>query len=439
MTDFTLWTGCATVDITPPEGIHMGGYWGRSSGATGIHDRLMAKALVWGREGTFSVLVTLDLVAVGPEWVQTLRQMVQTQFAIPAERLMVCCSHTHAGPLTMPFRGMGEVDSAYLTKVRTACAHVIKTALAALGPTAIGYTKIPVQLGINRRAQRAAVGSVGAQNRSGPVVPYVHVVRLTGVQGVVATLFSHACHPVVLGNSNHSISGDFAGAAATWIEEQSGRPALFVNGACGDINPRITNGDFADVAALGRELGEAVWAAGDILQRVSDPSPKKGQRTKIDLPLIEPPPPWRLGAEKMALQLKAEIKKIRDGGGDMWARKIPEARLEWAQALSEKMRNGRVDTVQPFEIQVLDLAGIQLLGMEGEIFARYQLEIEAKYDQAILCGYANGCVGYIPTADEYACGGYEIDEAYKVFPSLQMVAPASEALIRTKVNQLLSG
>ena len=56
----------------------------------------------------------------------------------------------------------------------------------------------------------------------------------------------------------------------------------------------------------------------------------------------------------------------------------------------------------------------------------------------MLCGFANGCIGYVPTADEYPLGGYEIDEAYKVYPSVQMIAPESDALIRREVGELIA-
>ena len=35
-----LRVGVAAADITPPLGIPMGGYWGRPSGAAGVHDPL---------------------------------------------------------------------------------------------------------------------------------------------------------------------------------------------------------------------------------------------------------------------------------------------------------------------------------------------------------------------------------------------------------------
>jgi len=58
-----LAAGFARADITPAPGIHMGGYWGRTSGATGVHDPLWARALVLGSGVDRIGLVALDLAA----------------------------------------------------------------------------------------------------------------------------------------------------------------------------------------------------------------------------------------------------------------------------------------------------------------------------------------------------------------------------------------
>ena len=105
---------------------------------------------------------------------------------------------------------------------------------------------------------------------------------------------------------------------------------------------------------------------------------------------------------------------------------------KWVRAGAERAR------VQPFEIQALALGELVLLGVEGELFARYQLDLEAAHESAVLCGFANGCIGYVPTADEYAHGGYEIDLAYKFYPSVQMIAPTSESLIRQRAAALIA-
>ena len=420
--------GAAAADITPPVGIAMGGYWGRRSGATHIRDRLMAKAIVCGQDAARIALVAVDLVGLDSDAVRGIRERVKCATGIEGAAIMVCASHTHAGPLTFPFRGMGHIDGGYLEQVVDAVVEAVVAAAADSRPGRLYYARPEVQIGINRREPHPQGTRIG-QNPAGPVVSYAHVLRFVAADGTGATLFNHACHPVVLGHNNLQISGDFAGAAVRYIEEQTGDKALFVNGACGDVNPRITGGSFADVEALGQELGQAVLEGRDAAVPL-DASAISWAHERLDLPLQPPPSRWRAEVEQLKGHLRARLARGSE---------VAKAQLEWAVAMCKWVRAGAERTRgQPFEIQVLALGELVLLGLEGELFARYQLDLEAAHGPAVLCGFANGCIGYVPTADEYAHGGYEIDLAYKFYPNLQMIAPASESLIRQRAAALMA-
>ena len=415
----TLHFGAAAADITPPVGIAMGGYWGRRSGATHIRDRLMAKALVCGLGSARVALVAVDLVGLDAAVVRAIRERVACATGIEVMAVMICASHTHSGPLTFPFRGMGRIDSRYSEQVVDAVVEVVIAAAADSRPGRLYYARPRVQIGRNRRPQSV----------KGEVVPYAHVLRFAAECGAEATIFSYACHPVVLGRDNHQISADFPGASARCIEAATGGLALFVNGACGDVNPRIANGSFADVDRLGEELGRAVLEGRDAAAPL-DASAISWAHERLDLPLRPPLSRWRAEAEKFKWHLRARLAR----GGE-----VSKAQFEWAVAMCKWVQAGAERTrVQPFEIQALAFGELVLLGVEGELFARYQLDLEASLGPAVLCGFANGCIGYVPTADEYAHGGYEIDQAYKVYPSVQMIAPASESLIRQRAAALVA-
>ena len=420
--------GAAAADITPPVGIAMGGYWGRRSGATHIRDLLMAKALVCSCDVARVALVAVDLVGLDADAVRGIREKIRLATGIEGAAIMVCASHTHAGPLTFPFRGMGRIDSRYLDRVADAVVEAVVAAAADSRPGRLYYARPPVQIGINRREPHSQGTRIG-QNPAGPVVPYAHVLRFVAADGTGITLFNHACHPVVLGHDNLQISGDFAGAAVRHIEEQTGDKAIFVNGACGDVNPRITSGSFADVEALGQALGQAVLEGRDAATPL-DVSALRWAHERLDLPLQPPPPRWRAEVEKFKWYLRARL---------AWGGEAVKAQLEWAVAMRKWVRAGAERArVQPFEIQALALGKLVLLGVEGELFARYQLDLEAAHGPVVLCGFANGCIGYVPTADEYAHGGYEINLAYKFYPSVQMIAPTSESLIRQRAAALIA-
>jgi neutral ceramidase len=431
-----LQAGWARRDITPPVGIHMGGYWGRSSGATGIHDPLYARLLAWTDGTVTAVLISLDVVALAPAWVARIRRQVSAVVPGTAEdTILVSCTHTHAGPLTLNFRGMGDVDGTYLQQICERVCECAREAAASFADAQLAYARASVQIGINRRQARAGAVVIG-ENPQGAVAPHAHVLTVHTTEGQ-AVIFQHACHPVVLGNSNHVLSADFPGAACAEVERRMGGAfSMFVNGAAGDINPRGSDGSFAAVANLGQELGVAVAFAAQSAQTLKA-SPVVARSHRLDLPLMPPPPSVRAATERVMQGLKVALKSMSAAGE--WSQRVPKAQLEWSRAWLETARNPQPAETQTFEIQGLRLGGLTWLGMEGEIFVRYQLDIEAAAAApVVLCGYANGCIGYVPTQEEYERGGYEVDEAFKVYPSVLMIAPESDSMIRQAVTALLA-
>lgn len=444
-----LSAGFAKVDITPATGIHMGGYWGRTSGATDVSDALWVRALVLGSGSRRVGLAVLDLVGLGAATVARARQEVAATAGLSRDSVMVCCTHTHAGPLTLPFRGMGEIDGLYMEQVVGAVVSAIAAADVDRSDAEIYYARPEVSLGINRRQDVDGKVVIG-RNPQGPTDPHAHVLSLRRPGATDIALFSHACHPVVLGNANHSISAEFPGAAARAVERRTGTHAMYINGACGDINPRKTGGTIADVAELGEELAEAVvdglakgaTVGGDAIGAESQ---------TVELPLIDPPSVPVAAALRAGLALRGRLARVRRGGMGYWSQLTPKARSEWARDMLALSRSGRRGLTQRFEIQGLRAGGLVLLGMEGEMLVRYQLDLEAAspFQPTVMVGYANGCVGYVPTADQFERGGYEVGsgygaaadgrvEAYQVYPSVQMLAPQSEDVVRAGARQVMT-
>src|SRR5690606_6954459 len=73
-------------------------------------------------------------------------------------------------------------------------------------------------------------------------------------------LFHYACHPVVLGPDNYEYSADYVGPACALVEEQLDTKCLFLQGACGNINPYmdktpLAQGGVDEMRKMGRGLG----------------------------------------------------------------------------------------------------------------------------------------------------------------------------------------
>ncbi len=88
-------------------------------------------------------------------------------------------------------------------------------------------------------------------------------------------LFNYACHGVSLGGGNLEISADWIGAARNVLESSgSVGSAMFLQGCCGNINPR-TGGSFENV----RLAGESV--AKPLLDALASAKPIENPRLKI--------------------------------------------------------------------------------------------------------------------------------------------------------------
>src|SRR6202008_789756 len=73
---------------------------------------------------------------------------------------------------------------------------------------------------------------------------------------------NYACHPTTLAWDNTLISPDFPGALREVVEQATGAPCVFLQGASGDLGPRQGFvGDTAVADRNGRQPGFAVLAA----------------------------------------------------------------------------------------------------------------------------------------------------------------------------------
>jgi hypothetical protein len=112
--------------------------------------------------------------------------------------------------------------------------------------------------------------------------------------------------------------------------------------------------------------------------------------------------------------------------------------VEWAEDVLRLAREGDVPRTQDFEIQVMRVNDMALVAWPGEVCVDYQLYVDAHspFAHTITLGYSNGCIGYVPPADAYPLGGYEVVSAYRYYGTL-MIAPESERMIQDATVRLL--
>jgi len=391
--------GVAQVDITPPPGLPMYGFFERIVNhrvASGTLDPLYARVLVLQAGERRLALVALDLGRTFNE-ASLARLRAQALEGSHVDALIVTASHTHSGPNILdeyPGGGAPEWETAALDKI----AGAIHQAALGLEPARIGAGYGDAYIGYNRRR----VGPDGGVTMlwsnpdkvpSGPADSTVGVIRVDRDDGTpIAILVNYACHPVVLGADNLQYSADFAGQmAGTVAAAFGGKPlCFFLQGAAGDINPYFA-GTPLDKGAVqerdwtGRELGaEAARVAKEIQTRASP-------ATSLDFADDVIVFPWRWDPQKFRSDL------LRADG--------PLAFQDHAGILAA--------TTPPSELAVhvttlLIDKRIAIVGMPGEPFVDFQVgwRNQCPVRDCFFLGYTNGYFDYFPTILAASQGGY---------------------------------
>ena len=88
----------AEVVITPPLGISMAGYYNDRK-ADDVHDDLLAHALALESGADRAAVVVCDLIGLDRELANESRGLIEERTGIPAAAVMICCTHTHTGPV----------------------------------------------------------------------------------------------------------------------------------------------------------------------------------------------------------------------------------------------------------------------------------------------------------------------------------------------------
>lgn len=380
----------AKVDITPPLGTRMWGYFDRLQGATGILDPLYARVLVLEAGGKRLAYVDLDLGRTfGPASLDRLRTTASQDSKI--DDLIVQATHTHAGPVILDAYPNGppawEADD--LKRIGAA----IHEAAGRLVPVRLGVGYGAAYIGYNRRhvdpdGSISMLWSNATQAPTYPVDPLMAVLRIDQMDGQpLAILVNYAAHPVTFGSDDLRYSADFPGVMCKVVEQAfGGKPlAFFAQGADGDINV-FDAGTPINLDVIGRRdwagetLGKAAISTAQQIRTTPDPDPS------IDF-----------ADDPLTLELRWDAEKFRK---ETLRELGPEAFQIFAPTIEETMK-------LPVTTALINQK-IAIVGMAGEPFVDFQTDLRAKcpVQDCFFLGYTNGYYGYFPTIKAASEGGY---------------------------------
>jgi len=434
----TLVLGRAETVLPDGVGQDLSGFLSRENPSLGQRDPLYARAL-WLDDGeTTLAWVSVDLLAVNQSLVKYVLWKLRTEHRLAPDMLLVSAIHTHSAPATIFLANCGVVDREWNFALRDALVRLIAQAARATQEVRLRLTMTDAPgYSHNRRTQtrdgKTVIGEIPEAEivRRGPLNTALSVLAAydAATDRPVAAVVHFACHPVFY--HDRQISADWPGRMLATMRARMGADfmGMFVQGACSDVNPVRPSASTEDNAnRMGDALAEAALGCiADAGAGVTLDSRLSGRARMVRLP-------WRASPDDE--QLTALLLSDAD-----WTHvgREAQARHLWAnRLLNARSRGWWADGVQ-MPVQVVSLGELAVVALGAEAFTQTALDLAATHSRrpVLVAGYTNEDVGYLPPAEEYPYGGYEIERAFRYYGYPDVFSPEAEERVRREAGDLL--
>jgi len=435
-----LRAGAAATDLTPTGSVFLHGYPHVPRYSTGVHDPLRCTALYLSRGPESAIFLANDLCVVKKDFSSEVRRRICAETGVPAEAILVTCTHTHSGPVMADYVGSArdtvvpKADRAYL---QWAADRMVEAAGAA------ARAAVPAEIGLAvARAQGVGTNRHDPAGAADPEVP-VLVARSLKDHTPLACLVVYSMHPTVLHEDSTLITGDFPHFAREFLRSQAlpaACPILYHMGTGGNQSPRhVTRSNtFAEAQRLGESLGRAIAEAIPTITYRSD-LPFRCRHALLEFKVRDIPTIDQAGEAEG--QARARLDRFRATGAPR--QEVRTAECDWfgseaTVALARAKADGRVSrgvaSAMPAEIQAIEIGPWKFVGWPGEYFVEYGLAVKARSPNTFVITMVNNTLeGYIVTAEAVAEKFYEANAAVFDHSNGPKIVEATLALLGARV------
>lgn len=431
----TLQAGFSRVNITPPLGTPLIGYYNIVERlAEIILDELEVNALAVSDGKNQVVIMAADLLLIGNDATLEYRQCVAEATGLPLDNIILSCTHTHSGPMTVKSNANEHriKGNQYIDFLKARFCDAAKLALADLKPAKMGWAvgHAPDVSFVRRYVMKNGSVRTNPDGYEKDIVRPVNVaddrvnvlrfIREGGKEIALANFGTHACTLL----DDTKVSADFPGVVRKTVEAVLPVHCLFFSGAQGDTNhknfqrtrylddPFMLKYDEIDrkynytgwshANHVGRAVGGAVLQVYGDMEWV-DVDNVSSICAMCTVPTNKAKPeeiPWA-----------QQVMDLHNAGRDSEIEHDPE-RIKVGHVVARASRMLRMQNapdVYDIPFCAVRIGPAVFLGIGGEPFNNVGVALKEKsgYDITLPMCCTNGYQGYYPMMECYEEGGYE--------------------------------
>ncbi len=415
-----LQAGFSRVDMTPPLGSPMAGYFEYRE-AEGILDPLELNAIAISDGENTILVVTADILYTNEVFATNVRKCIEKRTGVPADHVFLQGLHQHTSVAlgaTVQSKSIPNsfYDAPYQNVLIRKCEDICVLAIADMTDATVGIaqqeTREPISFIRRFRMKDGSVrtnpGHLNPEIEApiGEADNTVRLVRFKRENKKDIALVNFSTHPDVVGGCK--FSADWPGFVRRMTEQDiPDTHCILINGAQGDTNhintskpspfakgdPNLQEKKYAHSRFMGRTITDVVVALWDHTTQMDDG--KVSGFVKMEYI------PTNTTYMDRVEEFKEKKKLMQAGEGNFTMEEKGE--INRVIALPEETLFRKVP------VSMVAFGKIALVGFGGEPFTEYATKVRKGEDELfIICACCtNGGQGYLPTKSAFEEGGYE--------------------------------
>ncbi len=383
--------------ITPANSLNLVGLPRRTNHKVTLGPNELFVKILWLRANTNLIFISMDSLYFSRYIADNITKYAINKYSVDQECLIFNASHSHSAPC-QDIEFFGHIDESHLADIED---KILKGLDICYNNMKIGFIEFNhIECGENLFISRRKMGRdiktlfikkriIRLPNKEKIVDNKIHIIRLYDDNGSLSVIvYNLSCHPVF--NINGKISSDFVGYISNKLENRFCKQAIFLQGFSGDVRPNYTETRILKASCM--DAIKLIFNE-EVFIEYSEKHFHHFCNTVI---------------ECITKILMVNKSRIND---DCLQCKIH------TRMYTETLESRTGKTKNKLIIKIIRILNNIFISIPAEVLSNYIVILTRQFPCINLfpLGYANGMIGYLPSAEEISEGGYEVATSYKYY------------------------